>query len=119
MRPLTTRFVNPISRLVAGRLPGFGILVYRGRRSGKIYRTPMNVFRRGDHYVFALTYGSDVEWVKNILAAGGCHLRTGGRDLRLVEPELFIDEKRSLMPIHVRVGLGLMGVREFMRMRIA
>jgi hypothetical protein len=62
IRPFTTRIVNPITRLFAGCLPSFAILRYRGRRSGRDYRTPMNVFRDGDRYVFALTYSSDVEW---------------------------------------------------------
>jgi len=74
LRPFTTRFINPVTRLFAGRMPGFAILTHVGRTSGKTYRTPINVFRRGDSYVFALTYGSDVHWVKNVMAAGavGC-----------------------------------------------
>ena len=55
LRPFTTHLFNPISRRVVGHLPGFGIISYIGRKSGKRYRTPMNVFRRGDDYVFALT----------------------------------------------------------------
>ena len=61
---------------VAGRLPSFGILSYVGRKSGRFYRTPLNVFKRGDGYLFALTYGSEVDWVKNVLAAGEADLRT-------------------------------------------
>ncbi|HJP87496.1 MAG TPA: nitroreductase family deazaflavin-dependent oxidoreductase [Candidatus Limnocylindrales bacterium] len=118
MRPFTTRFVNPITRLVAGWLPGFGILQYRGRSTGKAYRTPMNVFRKGDHYVFALTYGSEVQWVKNVLAAGALDLRTMGRSIHLVEPELFTDPGRREMPFPVRQFLGLLRVTEFLRMRI-
>jgi deazaflavin-dependent oxidoreductase (nitroreductase family) len=110
---------NRVSRRFAGRLPGFGILVYRGRTSGKPYRTPMNVFRDGDSYVLALTYGSDVQWVKNVLAAGGCDLLTRGRTVHLVEPELFVDPRRRQMPQPVRFFLGLMRVTEFMRLRIA
>jgi deazaflavin-dependent oxidoreductase (nitroreductase family) len=119
IRPFTTRIVNPITRLFAGWVPGFGILTYPGRKSGRRYRTPMNVFRRGDAYVFALTYSSNVDWVKNILAAGECSLRTIGRDVRLVEPELFVDPQRREMPLVVRSFLRLMRVTEFMRMRIA
>ena len=118
MRPFTTRFVNPLTRLVAPWLPGFGLLKYRGRKSGKAYRTPMNVFRRGDHYVFALTYGAEVQWVKNILAAGECTVRTVGRDVHLVEPELFVDPTRREMPWLIRPFLGFMRVTEFLRMRI-
>ena len=119
LRPLTTKVFNRASRRVAGRLPGFGILAYRGRTSGKPYRTPMNVFRQGDDYVLALTYGSDVQWVKNVLAAGGCELITRGRTVRLVDPELFVDPDRRRMPQPVRFFLGLMRVSEFMRLRIA
>ena len=118
LRPVTTRFFNPLSRRFAGRLPWFGILVYRGRRSGRTYRTPINAFRRDGHYIFALTYGSEVQWVRNVLAAGGCTLRTMGRDVTLVEPELFVDAGRRLMPLLVRVILGLINTTEFLRMRI-
>jgi deazaflavin-dependent oxidoreductase (nitroreductase family) len=118
-RRFTLRFVNPLTRLVAGWLPGFGILVYRGRRSGREYRTPMNVFRRGDEVVLALTYGSDVQWVKNIVAAGGCRMLTRGREFDLVAPELLVDPERRLMPSPVRQFLGFMRVSEFMRLRIA
>jgi hypothetical protein len=79
----------------------------------------MNLFRRGHHYVFALTYGAEVQWVKNILAAGECTVRTVGRDVHLVEPELFVDPARREMPWLVRPFLGLMRVTEFLRMRIA
>ena len=119
LRPFTTRFVNPLTRRVAGWLPGFGILEYRGRTTGRAYRTPMNLFRKGDEYVFALTYGSDVQWVKNILAAGGCSVRTLGRDVALVDPRLEVDPQRRSMPFPVRQFLGLLGVTEFLRMRIA
>ena len=117
MRPFTTRVVNPITRRFAGRLPGFGIVIYRGRKSGTMYRTPMNVFRVGDEYVFALTYGSDVQWVKNVVAAGGCELMVMGRTLRLTDPRVVVDPARRLMPIPVRWFLGLLRVNEFMRMR--
>ena len=119
LRPFTTHVFNRFSRLFAGWLPGFGLLVYRGRTSGREYRTPMNVFRRADEYVFALTYGSDVQWVKNIRAAGACELVTRGRTVQLVEPVLFADPKRSAMPLPVRLFLGPMRVTEFLRMRIA
>jgi deazaflavin-dependent oxidoreductase (nitroreductase family) len=119
LRPFTTRLFNPLSRRFAGWLPWFGILSYAGRKSGRRYRTPMNVFRRGDHYVFALTYGSEVQWVKNVLAAGEVGLRTRGRDVHLVEPELFVDPTRHLMPWIVRIVLGLTDTNEFLRMRIA
>lgn len=63
---------NRITGLFAGWLPGFGILTHVGRKSGKVYRTPINVFRISTGFIIALTYSSKSEWVKNVLAAGGC-----------------------------------------------
>ncbi len=116
IRPFTNRVVNPATRLVAGRLPGFAILHQRGRRSGRTHHTPMNVFRSGDAYVFALTYGSHVDWVRNVLAAGGCTMTTRGRRVRLINPELIVDPDRRLVPQPVRAFLGLLRVTEFLRM---
>ena len=117
MRPFTTRMVNPVTRLVAGRLPWFAILHQRGRRTGRRYDTPLNVFRHGDAWVIALTYGSHVDWVRNVLAAGGCTMTTRGRRIRLVEPELIFDPDRRLVPQPVRAVLGLLRVTEFLRLR--
>jgi deazaflavin-dependent oxidoreductase (nitroreductase family) len=109
--------LNRFTRRFAHRLPGFAIISYRGRSSGRVYRTPMNVFRDGDDYIFALTYGSDAQWVKNVLAAGAADLQVGDRHVPLTDPHLFTDPKRRLMPFPVRVFLGVMRVTEFLRMR--
>jgi hypothetical protein len=70
---------NRVTSLFAGWLPGFGILTHVGRKSGKVYRTPVNVFRVPTAFIIALTYSSQSEWVKNVLAAGGCELKTRGK----------------------------------------
>ena len=79
--------LNRVTRRIAPWLPGFGVVVHRGRRSGRTYRTPVNVFPTGHGYRFALTYGADTDWVKNVLAAGGCQLETRGRVVRLSQGE--------------------------------
>lgn len=117
LRPYTTRFFNPLSRRVAGSLPFFAIVHQRGRRSGRRYDTPMNVFRHDGDWIFALTYGSNVDWVRNVLDAGECTITTRGRLVRLVEPELVFDRTRRLVPQPVRAFLGLLRVTEFLRMR--
>jgi hypothetical protein len=76
----------------------------------------MFAFRDGDDYVFALTYGSGVPWVRNVLAAGRCELETGGRIVDLAEPRVVVDPGRRLMPRPVRAPLALMRVTEFLRM---
>jgi deazaflavin-dependent oxidoreductase (nitroreductase family) len=119
LRGFTRRFGNPMTKLVAGRLPWFCILRYRGRKSDRPYRTPMNVFRRDDSWVFALTYGSEVQWVKNVLHAGSCEIETRGRVIALTRPQLVVDPSRRQVPRVVAIFLGLIGVTEFLRMEEA
>jgi deazaflavin-dependent oxidoreductase (nitroreductase family) len=119
LRPVVRHLINPVARLFAGWMPGFGILTYRGRTTGRIYDLPINLFQRGEHYIFVLTYGSESQWVKNVLAAGGCQVRVRGRDVRLVEPELIVNPHWGLVPGPVRLIERLAGVTEFLRMRVA
>jgi deazaflavin-dependent oxidoreductase (nitroreductase family) len=120
LRRVATRFVDPILRPLAGRLPSFGIVQHRGRSTGRLYRTPVNVFRRGETYLFFLTYGSDVQWVKNVLAEGGYTMETRGKVVRLVEPELVTDpELRPAPPIARLVERYLAGATQYLRMRAA
>ncbi|HEY7102283.1 MAG TPA: nitroreductase family deazaflavin-dependent oxidoreductase [Mycobacteriales bacterium] len=117
-RRLATRYVDPVLRPLAGRLPAFGVVIHRGRTSGRVYRTPVNVFRRGETYLFFLTYGSDVHWVKNILAAGSCSIQTRGRVVQLTDPELVTDPELRPAPPVVRFIEGrLAGVTQYLRMR--
>ena len=77
----------------------------------------MNLFRRGDDYVFVMTYGRDADWVRNVDAAGSCDVVTGGRNVRLVEPRHYTDPDRRDVPAFVRPVLRLLKVDEFMSMR--
>lgn len=110
---------NRVAGHVAGRLPGFGIVQHRGRRSGRPYRTPINVFRVSDGYVAALTYGTDTDWVKNVLAAGGCELEVRRRRVRLTDPRVVHDETRHDMPLGVRQLLAMLGVTDFLYLAVA
>ena len=118
-RPFVMHLINPLTRLFAGRIPGFGLLTYRGRTTGRIYHLPINVFKRGEHYIFVLTYGSESQWVKNVLAAGGCEIQVRGRDLRLVQPELIVNPAWELIPWPARFIERMAGVTEFLVMRVA
>lgn len=111
--------LNRVTKRIAPWMPGFGVVVHRGRRSGRRYQTPVNVFPAEDGYVFALTYGPDTDWVKNVLAAGGCELQTRGHAIRLVSPHLFHDEsRRGIRPVERQV-LRIIGVADFLSLKTA
>jgi deazaflavin-dependent oxidoreductase (nitroreductase family) len=111
--------LNPVVRLVAPRLPILGLVVHRGRKSGRRYETPVMVFRNGDQFRIALTYGGEhTEWVKNVLAAGGCELRTGGRRYKTGSPSVYVDESRTGIRSPQREVLSVLGISEFLSLTI-
>jgi deazaflavin-dependent oxidoreductase (nitroreductase family) len=111
--------LNRVTRHIAPWAPGFGLVIHRGRRSGRRYETPVNVFPSADGYLFALTYGPDTDWVKNVLAAGGCELRTGGRTVRLSSPRLYHDESRRGIRPFEREILRVLRVADFLSLATA
>lgn len=113
-RRVTNRVLGPWARY----MPAFGVVVHTGRKTRRQYRTPVNVFRRPGGYVIALTYGPDSDWVRNVLAAGGCTLETRGRAFRLTQPRLSHDERRRMVPPALRV-IGRLGhVADFLELRV-
>jgi deazaflavin-dependent oxidoreductase (nitroreductase family) len=113
-RVAMNRVVWPLARY----LPGFAVVSHVGRRSGRTYRTPVNLYRRGDGYAIALMYGADSQWVRNVLAAGGADIETRGRRVHLVRPQVVRDPARSLVPEPVRVPVRLLNVDEFMLLEL-
>lgn len=119
MRQVNKVALNKVMRPLCRWLPGMGVLVHRGRRSGRQFHTPVNLFQRpGGRYVLALTYGPDTDWVKNVLAAGGCELVTRGRHIELTAPVLFHDESRGEIRVVERFVLGRLHVDDFMELHV-
>jgi deazaflavin-dependent oxidoreductase (nitroreductase family) len=107
-----------VSRFVA-RLPDFAIVTNMGRKSGRLYRTPVNVFRQPDGFLIALTYGRDSGWVRNVIAAGGCKLETRQAVYELDAPIVVHDPSRRRFPLAVRIVLGLIGANDFLQLSIS
>ena len=106
--------LNKITRHAAAHVPGFGVVMHRGRRSGQRYETPVNVFATASGFRIALTYGADSDWVKNVLAGGGCRLRTRGHEVALTDPRLVHDPaRRGIRPFERQV-LGVLQVSDFL-----
>jgi deazaflavin-dependent oxidoreductase (nitroreductase family) len=110
---------NRVLGTVAPYLPGFGMIVHTGRKSGTTYRTPVSLFRADTGYAIALTYGPDCDWVRNVLAARGCDAVVRGTVVHLTEPRVVRHEDRRPVPAPVRPFLGLLGVADFLELTVA
>jgi deazaflavin-dependent oxidoreductase (nitroreductase family) len=108
---------NPVLQHAAKRLPGFAIVHHVGRRSGRAFSNPVNLFRHDDRYVIALTYGRDSQWVRNVVAAGSAEVETRGKRIHVVDPEIVPDPSASLVPRAIRPMLRALHVSDFMLLR--
>jgi deazaflavin-dependent oxidoreductase (nitroreductase family) len=106
--------LNRLIRHVAPWFPGLCLVLHVGRRSGRVYRTPVNVFTADGHYTIALTYGRDSDWVRNVLADGGCRIVHRGKEIRLVEPRIVHDETRAAIRPVERFFLRRFGIADFL-----
>jgi hypothetical protein len=77
------------------------------------------MFRAGDGYVIALMYGSGAQWVRNVLAAGGCTVLTRGRRIAFVDPRVVRDPHRGPAPAPIRPLLAAARVDEFMLLAVS
>ncbi|WP_067709551.1 nitroreductase family deazaflavin-dependent oxidoreductase [Nocardia yamanashiensis] len=116
---INKRVTNPVLGVAARVLPGFGIVIHTGRKSGKVYRVPVAVFARDGGYRIALTYGRDVDWVKNIRAAGKFEFETRGKTITLTDPVVGQDAAVSWAPPLVRQFLVALKVEYYVQARKA
>lgn len=113
---LNKRITNPVMRRF-GRIPPLAIIVHRGRVSGREYRTPVFAFPTDEGFAIGLTYGRDVDWLKNVQAAGVCTFIRKGRSVELTNPRVVGWAAGSKhMPISVRVTLLGLQARDFLLM---
>jgi deazaflavin-dependent oxidoreductase (nitroreductase family) len=106
--------LNRVVKHAAPWAPTLGLIVHTGRRTGHRYETPVMVFPAPGGFVIALTYGPGTEWVKNVVAADGCELRTGGRTLNMTSPRVYHDEARAGIRPLERRALKLIGAADFL-----
>lgn len=119
VRYFNKRVLNRVMMKFAGsaRSP-LAIVRHRGRRSGKIYQTPVILGPVPGGFVFALTYGDHVDWYRNILAAGECAVVWRGKEYELEEPQVIgVEEALPAFAPPSRVMLKIMDIRQFFRMK--
>ena len=116
------RLVNPLVLVVAGRrwMPVVGVLRHRGRRSGRLYSTPLGMRPVAGGFVMPRTFGDKAAWYENVRAAGSASVTYLGRDYEVVEPEVvdFSTASRAF-PRYERLQFRLIGINEFLRVRAA
>jgi deazaflavin-dependent oxidoreductase (nitroreductase family) len=112
------RFTSPVTMPLAGKRwnPIFAVIEHRGRKTGRAYATPVAVRRMAGGFVISLALGAQVDWYRNLVAAGGASIRWRGRTYRVSAPER-IDAQTALAAFHPiqRLLLRIGGVDGYIR----
>lgn len=116
MRLRVLRWVNDTARKSAGsRHSPLGLLTHAGRRSGRTDQTPLRPIPQGDGFVLALTYGRQVDWCQNVLAAGTCKVAYKSRIYELDRPEVVsAPEVERVWPAWGRLAIPGRGIQDFL-----
>ena len=113
-----THVFNPLALPVArlGVIPLWGVVRHRGRKSGRMFATPIAVAATSDAFVIPLPWGERTDWCRNIVAAGGGTIRYRGSDYLVRDPQVVsVDVARSAFPAPIRAILPLTGIQRFLR----
>ena len=119
------RRLNPTTLRLAreGKSHGpmtFWIVRHVGRTSGRVYETPIMLAPVEGGFICELTYGDQVQWYRNVVAAGGCTISRGGREWTVVGIEPYPTAAgRAAFGGFARVVLTLLRRREFRFLRTA
>jgi len=118
IRTLNKYVTNRLFLKFAGVSPTpFAVIRHVGRRSGRQYETPIVVMPISGGFMAALTYGPEVDWYKNVLAAGRCEILWHGKDYAIDEI-VPVDRETGLAAFSLpfRPILRVVGIQHFVRM---
>ena len=112
--------LNPVMLRLAGKRYWYAsVISHPGRRSGKRYSTPIVADRVGDRLIIPLPYGTQVDWVRNVITAGSADVTSKGHTYHVVSPEL-IDSTQALpeLPADRRRTFERVRIGHFLRAEI-
>lgn len=111
--------VNPVTTRVARSSHGpFSLVRHIGRQSGRTYETPVILVKVPAGFVAELTFGENVNWYRNIVAAGGCVVIHHRKEYRVnaIEPCDPV-AGRAAYPLPFRTILRILGRTDFRLLR--
>ena len=115
----TSRAMKPLVMRSAGT-PGAPASVIRhvGRVTGCPFETPVGAVAIDDGFVIALPYGSNTDWLKNVLASGSAVIVDEGSTYEVDQPEVvpLAVEALPFSPADQRAH-RLFGVEQCLRVR--
>lgn len=119
IRYLNKRFTNRIMMKIAGKKHSPIVLIeHSGRKSRKVYKIPLMAAPCANGFMFALTYGKEVDWYKNVIASNRAILTYQGYRFQLSEPvTVSADKGQKAFASPKNTILRLIGIQDFFYMK--
>ena len=116
-----THLFNPLIAKLAGRrhVRAFALIEHRGRRSGRIYTTPVSARPIAGGFMVPMAFGEQADWFRNVQAAGECVIRWNGTSYHLIEPELMDPATAMAAFPRFQRMLAPLFARQYVRLRLA
>jgi deazaflavin-dependent oxidoreductase (nitroreductase family) len=113
--------LNPAMLQLAGRKHWYASVIHHsGRHTGKRYATPVVADRIADGFILPLPYGTAVDWLRNIRAAGRATVTVSGQTYEVCNPEV-IDAATAapLLSPHRRRMFARFGIANYVKVTLA
>ena len=114
IRKVNRSVFNPLQMKSAGNSGSYASVVrHEGRKTGKTFETPVVAIPTDDGFVISLPYGSESDWVKNVLAGGHATIVHDGSTYQVEKPEVVpMADAADSFPVPNRRTHGWFGVDE-------
>jgi len=111
-------FFNRIILWFAKRGKGpYSVITHKGRRSERIYKTPVLATFVDELIFIPLSYWDHVDWLRNIIAYDGCKILWKGKETTALDPEVIEAETAlSALPEGRRKLFEQFEVEKFLRL---
>ncbi len=120
IRYFNKKYTNRVMKIIAGRRGSpIALIRHTGRKSGRQYETPIITAKGDGCFIFALTYGKEVDWYRNILANASAELLWRGQWIHLVNPSsLGVRAGRNAFDWPAKLLLRLINIQHYFQMEI-
>jgi|GEM_PF-299170 len=120
VRQFNKRILNPAMLQLAGRRFWYASSIeHVGRHSGRSYVTPVVAEPIAEGFVVPLPYGTDVDWLRNVLISGTCTIKRHGDEYRCEKPVVVaMEEVAAQLPNRLRRTWGLLGIRDALTLKV-
>jgi deazaflavin-dependent oxidoreductase (nitroreductase family) len=114
VRRMNRSVTNPrVMRTAGSAGEQTSVIHHVGRKSGRAYATPVDVIPTRTGFLIALPYGTQTDWLRNVLAAGSAAVVTNGERLEVDTPTIVATaDVADIIPSRTMRTLRLFGVDE-------